>query len=258
MLRERLAALLLRLTVGIMLAGHAAAAPESPLAARALCLLAGVLLLAGLFTYAAAIVAWIAVIALHLPLLTAAAKVYMWSMLVVVAAVAVMLWLARWDDFALSRFLPASHAVVLAHRGPEGNEPRLAMMALVLRVALGLDFAAAGLSKFHYDWVGQTVHDFRGSILPSAAVIAFAMALPYVQLISGASLGAGLFTTASAVCVAVTLLLLTVGQAVAGSTLVSLWSMFLYLLPAIAVLVLPRSNRFSLDSLFARRWRRAP
>lgn len=255
MLGQRLAALLLRLAVGFVLAGHGATSSQDNLAWRALCLITGALLLAGLFTYAAAIVAAVCIVSLHLAVLTAAVKVAMWSMLLYTAAIGALLWLARWDDFALSRYWRSTPAASIAHRGPERNELRLDMIVLLLRAGLGLDFIGAGLSKFHYDWVDQTAREFHATVLPAPAVLGFAIALPYVQVVGGASLLAGLFTKASASCVAITLLLLVTGQLAAGASLFSLWSMFLYVLPAIAVLAIPTTNRFSLDFLFARRWR---
>lgn len=252
------AALLLRVALGAVLAGHGAWTWQDSAAWGTLCLVAGALLLAGLFTYAAAILAAICIFGLHLAVLAAAVKSSMWSLLLYAAAIGALLWLARWDDFALSRYWPASRTATLAHRGPEQHDWRLDLIVLLLRTALGLDFIAAGLSKFQYDWVGQAVSGFRSTVLPSPAVLLFATALPYVQVIAGASLWAGLFTRASACCVAVTLLLLIAGQLAAGESLPALWSMFLYVLPAVAVLALPAPNRLSLDHLFARDWRRTP
>jgi thiosulfate dehydrogenase (quinone) large subunit len=258
----RQAALLLRLTLALVLAGHGlerllGGPPEVSwrTVLAACCLVTGTLLLAGVLTYASAVAAALCLLDLHLGVLTSPLKTYMWSTLLFLGAVSALLWLAPWDDYTLPRLWRSTRRRTLAQQGPERLDLRLDLPVLLLRLGLGLDFLAAGRSKLHTAWVTETVGQFRGTLLPAPAVQAFATVLPYAQVVSGAAVALGLFTRPAACGLGVLLLLLTFGQLVLGEPLLSLWSMFVYLLAVVAVLGLPARNRFSLDYLLARPWR---
>jgi len=258
----RQAALLLRLTLGLVLAGQGLetlAASGLALSWRgvlaACCLVIGALLLGGVFTYASGIAAALCLLALHLEVLASPLKTTMWSILLFLGAVSALLLLAPWDGHGLPRLAPRSRRQILAQQGPERLDVRLDAPVLLLRLGLGLDFLAAGRAKLHTAWVAETVGQFRGTVLPAPAVQAFAAVLPYAQVVSGAAVALGLFTAPAACGLGALLLLLTFGQLALGEPLLSLWSMFVYLLAVVAVLGLPARNRFSLDYLLARPWR---
>lgn len=254
--------MLLRLALGSILAGYglgrllaekAAGSLLGDLLLPGLCVLAGGLLLAGLFTFAVSLASGVALLVYHAQALAVvASKVNMWSTLVFTSAGAALVWLAPEDRLSLGWRLPLTGAARGAQRGPESAAWRLDTAVLLLRLALGADFIATGVSKLRYPWVESTVKQFGSTFLPAAAVRGFAVGLPYLQIVIGATLAVGLYTGASSFCLGLLLVVLLFGQIVIGASLISLWSILLYLLVVLAVLCLPATHRFSLDHLFAR------
>jgi uncharacterized membrane protein YphA (DoxX/SURF4 family) len=86
----------------------------------------------------------------------------------------------------------------------------------LLRVTLGVIFLFYGIGKFR-GGVSQFAHgmtkDFEGK-LPSALVTPFAYALPFAEVIIGALLILGLFTTAALAIAGVLMLVLTFGTVI--------------------------------------------
>jgi uncharacterized membrane protein YphA (DoxX/SURF4 family) len=109
-----------------------------------------------------------------------------------------------------------SHSAIALRREP-GPLTR-SLVALSLRLALGLIFLMAGLGKFEARKTGKypamIVKQFESSPLRPADVHLFARVLPYVEVTLGAALLAGLFTTLTATLSAVLLAQLLFGQLV--------------------------------------------
>jgi thiosulfate dehydrogenase [quinone] large subunit len=129
------------------------------------------------------------------------------------------------------------------------------LVALLLRVGLGLSFLMFGLAKFQAIKNGQypamITDQFAKSPLRPDMVKLFADVLPYAEVALGSLLLAGLFTTLSATLSGILLLHLTFGKLVLND-IPSMPSMFTYLLVNAAVLWLApvTSNYVSLDGLF--------
>jgi uncharacterized membrane protein YphA (DoxX/SURF4 family) len=129
------------------------------------------------------------------------------------------------------------------------------LVALVLRVGLGLMFLMFGLAKFQAKETGgypaMITKQFEKSPLPPAMVKLFADVLPYAEVGLGALLIAGLFTTITAALAGALLLHLTFGQLILNQ-IDKIPSMLTYLLVAAAVLWTSpvTSNYISLDGLF--------
>lgn len=130
------------------------------------------------------------------------------------------------------------------------------LVALILRVGLGLLMLAAGYNKLHppkpemaYSVEGM-VEMFKATPLPAEAVRPFAKALPYAELYLGATLVVGLGTMLNAFLAGVLLLQLLVGLLVLGDPTAAP-PMFSYLLVCAGVIWLSpvRTNWFSIDGL---------
>ncbi len=243
--------LLVRLALGGVLIGEALR-PGAPTGLGVTLIVIGALLLAGLFTWGAGVAAGVLLLAIHVDVLHASAgKNTMWSTIVYLIAVAVVLRWSNADRWSLDRYCRLRGSWVIAQGGPR-KKGRAESAALALRLALGADFLFAGLSKFRYPWVEQTVRQFSDTALPPELVRIFATGLPYAQTILGASLALGLFTGVSALLTGVMMLFLLFGQLALGAPLLGLWSMFLYLLAIAAIPVLSVGNRASLDFAIAK------
>lgn len=219
-------------------------------------LVLGGLLVLGLFTYGATLAAAATLLVLHaVALENAASKLHMWSNLLFTGACSALLFLSQEDRLAVGRWLRRHRAWARAarvHFGPAAGVDRFDAVRLVLRLALGCDFLAAGWSKLEHPWVAGMVAQFRSSFVPQPVIEVVATALPFLQLLLGAALVVGLFTLPAACALGFVMLLLVAGQLILGASLFSLWSMFIYLLAIVAVLCLPGPNRWSLDHVLRR------
>src|SRR4051794_20006665 len=128
------------------------------------------------------------------------------------------------------------------------------LVALSLRVGLGLIFLTAGIEKFEglrtNKYPGVIVDQFEKTRLRPDLVRLFAGVLPYAEVGLGAALIAGLFTTAAAALAGALLVNLLFGQTVLHN--VAMYPALLtYLLVNAAVLWLSpvTSNYLSLDGL---------
>lgn len=136
------------------------------------------------------------------------------------------------------------------------------LVALSLRLALGLIFLMAGLGKFEARKAGKypamIVQQFESSPLRPADVRTFARVLPYVEVTLGAALLAGLFTTLTATLSAVLLAQLLFGHLVLNHV-EQYPGMLTYFLVNAGILWLSpvASNYLSLDGLLFG-WFRAP
>src|SRR4051812_35983935 len=96
------------------------------------------------------------------------------------------------------------------------------LVALSLRLALGLIFLMAGIGKFQAIKAGKyptmIVTQFASSPLPTGQVRLFADVLPYAEVAIGAALLAGLFTTLAASLSAALLALLLFGHLIQNHT----------------------------------------
>ena len=76
-------------------------------------------------------------------------------------------------------------------------ELRLSLISLLTRLTLGMIFFFAGLGKFlggYQNFVNWMTGQFKDTMLPSFALLPFTYALPFVEIILGLLLLAGLFT----------------------------------------------------------------
>jgi uncharacterized membrane protein YphA (DoxX/SURF4 family) len=215
----------------------------------------GILLMFGLFTYAAALASAKVFLVIHFfALIVSVSKVHMWSLLVFTSLTCLLLWLAQWDRLSIgslvsARWFGSVQWCSRAQRGPQNQELTVSVIVLLLRLALGLDFIMAGVSKFHYPWIDQTVQQFKETILSETLIYMFSVLLPYVQIVNGATIMVGACTRVSTILLGLQMLVLLFGQLLIDTYLMSLWSMFLYVSVILAVLWLSSNNQFSLDSL---------
>jgi uncharacterized membrane protein YphA (DoxX/SURF4 family) len=182
-----------------------------------------------------------------------ASRVNMWSLLVFTSLSCSILWLARWDRLSIGclvfPWFRATHWYPRIQQGPENKELTISVIVLLLRLALGLDFLMAGVFKFHYPWIEQTVQEFKPTILPETWVYLFSMLLPYVQILNGSTIMIGVCTDVSTILLGLQMLVLLFGQLLIDAPFMSLWSMFLYIGVIVAILLLSSNNQFSLDRL---------
>jgi uncharacterized membrane protein YphA (DoxX/SURF4 family) len=128
------------------------------------------------------------------------------------------------------------------------------LVALSLRLGLGLIFLMAGLGKFQAIKAGKypamIVEQFASSPLPEAQVRLFANVLPYAEVALGAGLLAGLFTTVTAALAAILLAHLLFGQLIMNHV-EQYPGMLIYFLVNAGILWLSpvTSNYLSLDGL---------
>lgn len=128
------------------------------------------------------------------------------------------------------------------------------LVALSLRLGLGLMFLMLGLAKFQAIKAGKypamIVDQFASTPLSPAAVRLFANVLPYAEVALGAALLAGLFTTLTAALAAVLLAHLLFGQLIQNHV-EQLPGMLTYFLVYAGILWLSpvTSNYLSLDGL---------
>jgi uncharacterized membrane protein YphA (DoxX/SURF4 family) len=147
---------------------------------------------------------------------------------------------------------PHPHPAIALRREP-GPLTR-SLVALSLRLGLGLIFLMAGLGKFQAIKAGKypamIIDQFASSPLPEAQVRLFAQVLPYAEVALGAGLLAGLFTTVTAALAAILLANLLFGQVILNHA-DQYPGMLIYFLVNAGILWLSpvTSNYLSLDGL---------
>lgn len=132
----------------------------------------------------------------------------------------------------------------------------LSAFSLILRLIFGQLFLFAGINKFLADgtigeWAKGTASGFEKTILPQFVVLPYAYALPFIEVIAGALLIAGVATRGTMLFTAFLLLSLAQGMVLQGNYAVAGTNAVYVFIAAVAFLA-SRWNDYSVDGLVAK------
>jgi thiosulfate dehydrogenase [quinone] large subunit len=133
-----------------------------------------------------------------------------------------------------------------------------AVIALFLRVGIGILFFFAGLNKFLREGGAMGVADsiierFADTFLPSLLLVPYAYALPYAEIAVGVLLILGLFSRPAILFACALLVSLAFGLFVDQNGDSAAMVLNYLLIAAVALWCISRDNRYSLDTFRQRR-----